>query len=169
MTLFFNRHWCLISCCLDDVDVALEKNMDALIFPFNVEVVDYLMPEHLLEVFLFFISWPPKMMIPDIMICEKGFKLWSMFCGFFAFLDITWNHEQMRPHCCCRRLKNLDIVAKVMVVDRFIRPCCLCWCWVVLFHLFFFWFLIYFLDAILKSVDIWMQNMWHTFCGLFAI
>lgn len=112
--------------------------MDALFSPFTVEMVDYSTPVHLLEVFLFFISWPPKMMISDIMICEKGFKLWSMFCGFFAFLDITWNHEQMRPHCCCRRLKNLDIVAKVMVVDRFIRPCCLCWCWVILFHLFFF-------------------------------
>lgn len=123
MTLFFNRHWCLISCCLDDVDVALEKNMDALIFPFNVEVVDYLMPEHLLEVFLFFISWPPKLRIPDIMICEQGFV-------FVAFLDITWIMDKC-GQCGLVATLRLQTLKKpwywgqIMVVDRFIRPCCL--------------------------------------------
>lgn len=141
--------------------------MDALFSPFTVEMVDYSTPVHLLEVFLFFISWPPKLRIPDIMICEQGFV-------FVAFLDITWIMDKC-GQCGLVATLRLQTLKKpwywgqIMVVDRFIRPCCLCWCWVVLFHLFFFWFLIYFLDAILKSVDIWMQNMWHTFCGLFAI
>ena len=45
---------------------------------------------------------------------DKGFKYRSWSRGFVTFVDIVANLGQ---------LKNLDIAAQIMVVDRFLKPC----------------------------------------------